>query len=246
MRIDFHSHILPQMDDGSKSTDESIALLQMLVKANVDTVVLTPHFYRNDENIASFLKRRSASYDKLVQVIDDTSERHFFPQLVLGAEVLFTPSLSSDPDFEQLCIEGTDYILLELPFQKFHDNFYSDFVKFLNKCNKKIILAHIERYLHFGNTVNDLYRIIEAGDITCQMNCSSIAKAGFFERNKLFNMINDGIISALGTDTHNTSTRPPMYEKAEEIIRKKCGEKAFERICDLSKQMLAAANNLHA
>ena len=55
MRIDFHSHILPQMDDGAKSTDESIELLKALAEAKVEKVVLTPHFYRNDENIAAFL-----------------------------------------------------------------------------------------------------------------------------------------------------------------------------------------------
>lgn len=235
MRIDFHSHILPGMDDGAKDTDESIKLLQILADAKVDKVVLTPHFYRDNENIESFLKRRLASYEKLITATDGSPD---FPELVLGAEVLFSPSLSADPDFEKLCIENTDYILLELPFIKFHDNFYSDYINFLNRCDKKIILAHIERYFYFGNSIKDLYKLIEAGNITCQMNCSSLVKAGFFDLKKLKALIDDGVISAIGTDTHNLTSRPPLYQKAEMIIRKKCGNLIFERICKGSESIL--------
>ncbi|MBQ7981602.1 MAG: hypothetical protein IJ305_08355 [Oscillospiraceae bacterium] len=241
MRIDFHSHILPEMDDGAQSTAESIELLKILADAKVDKVVLTPHFYRDDENIASFLKRRAEAYEKLVRAINDTDDSLHLPELVLGAEVLFTPSLSADPDFEKLCIGSTDYILLELPFIKFHDNFFSDYIKFLNRCDKKIILAHIERYLRFGNSVKDLYRLIEAGDITCQLNCSSIAKAGFFDMKKLKALIDDGVVSAIGTDTHNLTSRPPLYKKAEKLIRKKCGNSAFEQICTDSEKLVCDA-----
>lgn len=238
MRVDFHSHILPGMDDGAKNTAESIELLKILAEAKVDKVVLTPHFYRDDENICSFLSRREAAYEKLVQAINDISDKIPMPELILGAEVLFTPSLSSDPDFEKLCIANTDYILLELPFIKFYDNFFSDYIKFLNRCDKKIILAHIERYFHFGNSVKDLFRLIEAGNITCQMNCSSICKAGFFEMKKLKTLIDNGVISAIGTDTHNLTSRPPRFAKAEEIIRRKFGNSTFETICEESDQIL--------
>lgn len=239
MRIDFHSHILPQMDDGAKSTDESIELLKILAEAKVEKVVLTPHFYRDDENIAAFLKRREASYKSLVQAINDVGEDLHLPELILGTEVLFTPSLSSDPDFEKLCIENTDYILLELPFIKFHDNFYRDYIKFLNRCDKKIILAHIERYLRFGNSVKDLQKLIEAGNVTCQLNCSSIVKSGFFDMKKLKAIIESDAVSAIGTDTHNLISRPPLYKKAELILRKKCGNHAFERICAKSEKILS-------
>ena len=241
MRIDFHSHILPKMDDGAKGTDESIELLKILADAKVDKVVLTPHFYRDDESISSFITRRTAAYDRLIQAINETDEKQHLPELILGAEVLFTPSLSADPDFDKLCIGDTDYILLELPFIKFHDNFYSDYVKFLNRCDKKIILAHIERYLRFGNSVKDLQKLIDAGSISCQLNCSSIAKAGFFDMKKLKSIIESGAVSAIGTDTHNLTSRPPLYKKAETILRKKCGNSIFEQICSESEKILSSS-----
>lgn len=235
MRIDFHSHILPKMDDGASGTDESIKMLQMLAKANVDLVVLTPHFYRQNENIQKFLERRRSSYERLCEAAEGIPG---LPELVLGAEVYFYPSLSSNPDFEKLCIGDTGYILLELPFERFHDNFHNDFANFMNRCRNRVILAHIERYLTFGNTTEDIERLRRNGNIICQMNCSAIAEAGFFKRNKLLKLVSDGTISVLGTDAHNLAHRPPMFRKAEETIISKCGQSEFDRICRLGEKII--------
>ena len=54
--IDWHSHVLPALDDGSRSVDESLALLRMLSEQGVDTVIATPHFYADRESLSSFLE----------------------------------------------------------------------------------------------------------------------------------------------------------------------------------------------
>lgn len=236
MRIDFHSHILPKMDDGASGTDESIQMLKMLAEANVDIVVLTPHFYRHNENIQTFLERRRSSYERLCEAIEGIPG---LPRLVLGAEVYFYPSLSSDPDFEKLCIGDTGYMLLELPFERFHENFHNDLANFMNRCRNSVILAHIERYLNFGNTAEDIDRIRSNGNIICQMNCSSVAEAGFFKRNKLLKMISDGTVSVLGTDAHDLVHRPPMFQKAEAAIISRCGRSEFDRICRQSEKIIS-------
>lgn len=228
MLTDFHSHILPEMDDGSSSTEESLELLTMLKKSGVERVVLTPHFYRHREDISTFLSRREKSYEKLLEAVKNFPD---CPELILGAEVYFYPSLSSDADFEKLCTEGTGYMLLELPFEHFYDSFFSDFAKFMNRCRCKIILAHIERYLSFGNTQKEIERLLSMGNIICQMNCTSLAESGFFMRRRLLDMISDKTVSILGTDAHNVKTRPPMFGEAKNIIIKKCGSKAFDEIC---------------
>ena len=56
--IDFHTHILPGLDDGAKTLDESIQLLKMEEEQGVDTIVLTPHYYHEREDLKSFLQRR--------------------------------------------------------------------------------------------------------------------------------------------------------------------------------------------
>ena len=63
--VDFHSHILPGMDDGAKTPEESLQMLRMERDQGVDTVVLTPHFYRDRERPEQFLARRRASAEAL-------------------------------------------------------------------------------------------------------------------------------------------------------------------------------------
>ena len=63
--IDWHSHVLPQLDDGSRSLEESVAMLEALKCQGVDTVIATPHFYANEESVEAFLERRKKSHDLL-------------------------------------------------------------------------------------------------------------------------------------------------------------------------------------
>lgn len=235
MRVDFHSHILPVMDDGAKNSGESLKLLEILDSSKVDKEVLTSHFYRQKENIDSFIGRREISFGTLKKAMGESGS---CPELLLGAEIYFYPSLSSDPDFGRLCMENTEYILLELPFERFQDNFYRSFSKFVNNCEHKIILAHIERYLSFGNTVDDIFRLCEYGDFVFQINCTSIAEAGFLQKRKLSKIFESGVPIVLGTDTHNTTSRPPMFDKAEKCIVKQYGQRAFDRICRNSELII--------
>lgn len=234
-RTDFHSHILPGMDDGAQNTHMSVEMLKKLYDDGVETVVLTPHFYRKDENISCFLERRAASYEKLCDAVEGMEN---CPRLLLGAEVYFYPSLSSDPDFGKLSVEGTDYVLLELPFEHFYHNFFSGYSKFINNCSQKLILAHIERYTAFGNTGEEFEQLLNFGKAVCQLNCSSAAEMGLFGKRKTAKLIKDGFISVLGTDAHNMDNRPPLFGKAENKIISKFGQEEFSRICRNSAAIL--------
>ena len=63
--IDFHSHILPGMDDGSQTVEESLTLLEMLRAQGVDTVAATPHFYARENSPEVFLRRRREAWERL-------------------------------------------------------------------------------------------------------------------------------------------------------------------------------------
>ena len=82
--IDWHSHILPAMDDGSRCVEESIEMLDLLAEQGVSCVIATPHFLANEESVDRFLQRRRASYDALMQAV---SENH--PTVLCGAEVKY-------------------------------------------------------------------------------------------------------------------------------------------------------------
>ena len=235
VKIDFHSHILPGMDDGAKNTAESVSMLKRLADDGVDIVVLTPHFYRRDEDINGFLMRREKSYYELLKALKGVKN---CPKMLLGAEVYYYPSLSSDDDFSKLAIEGTDYVLLELPFERFYHNFFSGYNKFISSCEQKLILAHIERYMDFGNTEEEIGTVLSFGKAVCQMNCDSVAKPGLFGGNKAKELINKDFISILGTDAHNMRNRPPNFGKAEKKIISRFGNEEFTRLCQNAKMII--------
>ena len=104
--IDLHSHILPNMDDGSKSPEETAALLRLLAQQGVSTVVATPHFYAQ-ETPEAFLERRNASREKMLP-----SEEHQ-PEILLGAEVAYFSGMGSCEALIPLQIGDTKLLLVE-------------------------------------------------------------------------------------------------------------------------------------
>ncbi len=212
---DIHCHILPKMDDGAKSTEMSLQMLEAEAKCGVNTVVLTPHFYLEQESPDSFIKRRQASYKHLCKA----AMGKLYPELRLGAEVLFTSSLS-DYDMHPLCIEGTDYLLLELPYKKLDNQFLMQIHRFIDTAGVRIIIAHIERYLNY--TSSESLKQVMNMDVLCQMNCESILRLPLL-RKKLLNLIESDRIHLLGTDAHNITTRPVNMGEAYSYIEKKLG-----------------------
>ena len=76
--IDFHTHVLPCVDDGSQSMEESLAMLSAMREQGVTTVIATPHFYANDDSIDSFLARRDGAYASLASACENA------PRIILG------------------------------------------------------------------------------------------------------------------------------------------------------------------
>lgn len=216
--IDWHSHILPCVDDGSKSIAESVAMINMLLEQGVDTVIATPHFSANSEPVDSFIKRRNEAKEKIK---NETSIN-----ILLGAEVKFYPGISKMTGLEKLCIEGTNLLMIEMPMAKWTEYTVRELVDLSSSAGVRLILAHIERYLPFQNS--DVWnRLYEAG-VLMQVNASYFIE--FFSRRKAISLLNDGNIHLIGSDCHNTEHRPPRMAEAIEFIEKKLGGKIIIRL----------------
>lgn len=213
--IDWHSHILPGMDDGSKNVAESIAMLNKQASQGIKTVVATPHFYANDETVDSFLKRRAVSHDSLRKEIPE------FPiNLLLGAEVRYYQGISRMQDLKKLKIEGSKVLLLEMPFCQWTEYMIRDLIELTRIGGLQIVLAHIERYQSLQKK-SDWLRIAESG-ILMQVNASYFRS--LFTRRKAISLLENGGIHFLGSDCHNMAERPPLLGDACDIIKKKLGE----------------------
>jgi protein-tyrosine phosphatase len=217
---------LPKIDDGSKSSDMSVDMLTMSYNYGIDVMVATPHFYIKHDTVEKFLKHREASYNALQSKIEAVSCTGV-PEIRLGAEVYYFGSISAFPDIDKLCIDGTRYLLLEMPFSEWTSSMLLEVEKLVYDCNITPIIAHLDRYLEYKKNNDCIDRLVKTGALI-QMNGEFVN--GFFTRNKALNLIKSGVISLLGSDCHNLDKRAPNLDKTFDIIRKRCGQDTLDRI----------------
>ncbi len=225
--IDFHTHILPEFDDGASSVEESVEMIQELVNQGVKAIVSTSHYYMQEESIDSYIDRRNKAYDKLITYANNNNIK--LPKIILGAEVLFSPLLC-DVDCKPLCIENTPYMLLEMPYTKFSGSHFKSLENFLNISGVQCILAHVERYYHFNDDKN-VQRLV-SHDVLCQINAGSVIDRKL--RKKTIRLIKNDCAHFLGSDTHNMSTRKPNIAEAMKILdKKKLGSELMDNAAQL-------------
>ena len=217
--IDSHTHILPRMDDGARSSEQSIAMLRAEAAQGVDTVVLTPHFYAAREKLSDFLTRRAASYARLCEVVEQQPDRDQLPKLLLGAEVAWYPSLVQDESLRQLCIEGTNLLLIEPSMARWDPSFVRRIYDLIGCCGIVPIIAHIDRYFS-GQRPEDL-RSVFALNIPIQISASALTS--FWTRKKALRTIKSGVAMVLISDCHDTDRRPPDLAAAREVIARRLG-----------------------
>lgn len=204
--IDFHTHILPNIDDGSRSLGVSFAMIDSLKKQGADSIVLTPHYYFDKESITDFISSREAALKRLLSDEDKSVQ---FPDLFLGAEVAFFPMMSKMKDIEKLCIMGTKFMMLEMPYGKWSRASITEVDNLYTRHGITPIIAHIERFITSQKGTGNIEKLLGL-DVLIQMNCEAIEKK-FFNRNN-HNLIKTGKVDVIGTDCHNMTTRRPNLD----------------------------------
>ena len=216
--VDFHTHILPNIDDGSTSVDMSIKILDLLEDSKVTDVVLTPHFYSDMESLKDFLLRRDNKYSEFLKIYNGNINLH------IGAEVYISKYLSNYDDLGDLCIDGKKYMLLELPFDDvLSDEYYQIIETIIFNYNITPIIAHIERYpfIHYKKNTDIIDTLISIGCLI-QVNSDSLLVNHKSKKFILF-LIENNMAHFIGSDVHNLTSRPPNYGKAIKIIKDELG-----------------------
>ena len=226
--IDWHSHILPCMDDGSRDITESHRLLEMLKSQGVEKVIATPHYYANDESVEEFLRRR----DDAIQTLID-SKKEGLPEIVLGAEVKYYAGISRMAELKRLRICGSKLLLLEMPMSRWTEYTVRELIELASSMEITIVLAHIERYLTL-QTEKVWNRLYESG-ILMQVNATFFTR--FSSKNKAVKYLVNGKINFIGSDCHNVTTRPPKLDKAFKIISKKLGDNFINQMNEYGQSL---------
>ena len=221
MTADFHSHILPGIDDGSASADESAQLLRLEAAQGIDTVVLTPHFYPDRDNPRHFLEKRDAALRRIPSGIPN------LPELHLGAEVYYFRNISDCDALSELAITGSRCIMVEMPPPPWPESCYRELEQIYLKQSLTPVIAHIDRYISPLRTFSIPQRL-------SQLPVVIQANADFFLHRRTasmaMKMLQSGQIHLLGSDCHNLKDRQPNLGPALDRIRAKLGESVLLRL----------------
>ncbi len=237
--LDIHSHILPNVDDGAQDTQSAIQLLTMLKQQGVTHVIATPHFYPDTDNAEAFSTLVNEAFLKLRE---DTKGMDL-PQMYLGCELHYFSGMGKSKSLRQFVIKGTNYILLELPYNlPITKTVLQDIIDIGEIQDLKPILAHIERYRR-AKDFKKLLKLVENGYALAHINANAVISkedARLCEK-----LIKQGVVSFLASDTHSVKHRPPMIKQALDAITERMGKSFANRLIIKSNRLLEEIEGVH-
>lgn len=231
--IDLHCHILPAVDDGSKTIDMSLKMAEEAKREGIDKILLTPHHmdgeYVNHKN-------------KILLDVDnfqkDLFDNNINIRVRAGQEVHINGDLLSNVDSDDILYADDDskYMMLELP----HDGVpeYTENMIFELKLKGITpVIVHPERNHGFQNNPDKLYDLVSQGCLT-QLTATSYV-GGFGKRIQKFTnqIIDAGLGFTFSSDAHNMSGRRFRMQEAYELLTKKKGKKFSDSYKDNARKI---------
>lgn len=219
--IDLHSHILPQLDDGSDSVEMSLAMLYQMAEQGVDVVCATSHYYAKYSSIPAFCERRAEALERLSSVL--TAE---LPRVLPAAEVAYFPHME-EQDLMPLCIQGTRTLMLEMPFSDWTGLQLETVEALVLDCRYDVVLVHPERFCFSKSNRHKLEKLAEL-PIGLQVNAGSLLRWG--TRRLALDLLQMAQYPLLGSDCHNLTSRPPNLKEGRKVVMQKLGEAFLKKI----------------
>ncbi len=219
---DMHCHLLPRVDDGSKSEEESVTCLRVMKAAGFESVYLTPHYnIPRFPNVEEDIERRFADLklDLATHGDHDGSK-----MLGIAGEYRVDTGFNDRIAAEKFLLIGGKYLLME--FSLHQQVMGLDQVLFdLQMKNYDIILAHPERYPYYSSSSHVLQHFKDMG-VFFQINILSLS--GFYgegPKRKAYEMVENGWVEFMGTDMHNTLYAQALIDathdrKIEKLVEK--------------------------
>lgn len=218
IKTDFHSHIIPGVDDGSKTIEESMEMLNISVNSGIKRIVATPHFHVR----RGYTVDTGALKEKVEELRKRVADQKIDIEIILGQEVGYNEELLEHFEAGKLLNLGqSKYMLIEFPLRDFSTKKALDVIYELQVRGVKPIIAHPERYPRFIREPEVINRFIEEGFLF-QLNGGSIIGEFGKESMKLSQIyLKNNIYSFIGSDGHNSKNRTTnMVDSRNEILKK--------------------------
>ena len=214
--IDIHCHILPEVDDGSRSLNESIEMAMIAKEQGITKIVNTSHYnpdfrYKKGEELLKELE----DFNNVLK------ENMIDIEVLIGNEIYYTKDLIKEIDeLDFYTLNNSRYILIELPPTNFPKDL-CNIVYELKEKNYIPVFAHVERYREVQENPELIYEVINAGAII-QVNSHSILGKSGKELQKVCNtLLNRNMVHVVGTDAHSSKRRTPIFLDAYKYVSEK-------------------------
>ena len=223
--FDIHSHILPGVDDGAESLDESLLMIGLAHKEGTRKIMLTPHYEKGKNR---YTKPELHQKFELLQA--EVQKAYPDMELYLGNEVLYTDGIVDDLKAGLIqTMNDTKYVLVEFNIRISYNELYQAIRKITNARFRPII-AHVERYRCLFKNIDRIDELVDM-ESYLQMNISSVY-GGLLDENARWckKLVREGYISFFGTDAHDMDDRAPYINDYVGWIEKKCGTDYLEKL----------------
>lgn len=236
--IDYHCHILPQVDDGPDQLSESLTLLRRSYQQGVEIMVSTCHFYADEDDPQSFLDRRNAAFQRVREAMLRDAE--VYPMIVLGAEVLYFPGISQAQDIEKLTIGSGRTMLVEPPMAPWSDDMLDEIAELGENLGCRPVIAHVDRYMRMLKDKRLIDRVLER-ELLVQVNADYFVDTRTVK--SAVRNLKKGKIHLIGSDCHNLLTRGPNLGQARQQARAFGVESEFDELSRNAARLLFPRGN---
>lgn len=231
--IDFHTHILPNVDDGSKSVEETFTLLKEAKEAGFEAIISTSHYMEKyyEVNVAErqiWIDALSANLQKEAINL----------KLYLGNEVYITENIIHLLETgKATTIHKTNYLLFEFPLNVKPMNMY-DVIYDMLQYKLIPVLAHPERYTFIQKEPEIVYDLIQKG-VLMQSNYGSIL-GQYGEKAQLIvkKLFENNMVHFLGSDVHKKNSIYPRIPQALNEIKLIVGEEKLEEMTTMNPRLV--------
>jgi protein-tyrosine phosphatase len=238
--IDLHCHILPGVDDGARTVQDSVAMARMAAAAGTRTIVATPHMLHPQFHVPGPLARA-----KLDEVRAALAVAKVDVEVVLAGEIHWSSEVVerlASGDVLPLCATRR-YILFELPMSHVPAG-ARELIFRLQTAGVYPVLAHPERNADFERDP-DLVRTYRDAGVPCQITAMSLVGAFGRRARKLSQRwLAEGAIDLVASDGHSTGSRPPTLDVAARFVRKTAGSTVEEWVTREAPRRILAGEAL--
>ena len=223
--IDVHAHILPGVDDGAGSMEETIRMLRIALEQKITTIIATPHYVAGEANTS--VLQLQAIRDR---VQTEATKLHKDFEILLGNELYYSEAIVQALKSKvALTLAGSRYVLVEFSVREAYVTMFRGMGELI-RAGYLPILAHVERYQCLYKR-DDLVRELIKQGCYIQMNSNSLA-GGVFNSEAALNrkLFNQGYVHLIGSDCHDDKVRIPNMKSTAKILQTKCDVTLVNRI----------------